>query len=461
MPRARWRVLCLLGALGLVACGTPEPPNVVLITLDTTRADHLGCYGYDGDTSPNLDRFAERAVLYERAYSTSSWTTPSHASIFTGLLPMQHGADVDSDTQRLRPLGETLTTLTELLAEAGYRTAGVVSGPALRRDLGFAQGFEIYDDIEVAGLHAAIHGKRAKRAADQAIAHLERFAEEPYYLFVNFYDPHSPYRPPPPYDQGLPPSAPKGVAKPLIALLKAGVPPVPVNDLDAETRAVYAGIVAGYDAEIRYMDHHLGRLLDAVAVSPRSDETLIIITGDHGESFGEHYYFGHTLHLYEDNVRVPLLVRPPGTSKARRIGEPVQNHRVFSSILAEAGIDMPPKVATRRLDAAGGIVLTELNNSSLILKMFGDSSFVRNLRAIYEPPYKLVEASSGAVELFDLDRDPGELANLASEDPELVKTLSERMDAFAERHPPLYAEEEEAVLRPDTEEALRALGYIE
>ena len=109
---------CLLGALGLVACGTSEPPNVVLVTLDTTRADHLGCYGYDGDTSPNLDRFAERAVLYERAYSTSSWTTPSHASIFTGLLPMQHGADVALDSLRLRPLGEALTTLAELLAEA-------------------------------------------------------------------------------------------------------------------------------------------------------------------------------------------------------------------------------------------------------------------------------------------------------------------------------------------------------
>jgi arylsulfatase A-like enzyme len=98
---------------------------VVLVTLDTTRADHLGCYGYAGDTSPNLDRFAERAVLYERAYSTSSWTTPSHASIFTGLLPMQHGADVSLETRRLRPLGESLTTLAELLAEAGFRNSTV------------------------------------------------------------------------------------------------------------------------------------------------------------------------------------------------------------------------------------------------------------------------------------------------------------------------------------------------
>jgi arylsulfatase A-like enzyme len=444
-----------------VACGTPEPPNVVLITLDTTRADHLGCYGYDGDTSPNLDRFAERAVLYERAYSTSSWTTPSHASIFTGLLPMQHGADVALDTRRLRPLGEALTTLAELLAEAGYRTAGVVSGPALRRDLGFAQGFEIYDDIGAAGGVASIHGKRAKRAADQAIAHLERFAEEPYFLFVNFYDPHGPYRPPPPYDRGLPPTTAEGLIERLIALLKAGVPPVPVERLDAETRTAFARVVAGYDAEIRYMDHHLGRLLDAIAVSPRSDETLIIITGDHGESFGEHYYFGHTLHLYEDNVRVPLLVRPPGASQARRIAEPVQNHRVFASILAEAGIDMPPQLAIRELDAPGGIVLTELRSNHLTPRLFDDPAFLRDLRGIYEPPYKLVEASSGAVELFDLERDPDELANLASKNPELVRTLSERMDAFAERHPPLYAEEAEAVLQPDTEKALRALGYIE
>jgi arylsulfatase A-like enzyme len=453
-------LLCLLGALGIVACGTSEPPNVVLVTLDTTRADHLGCYGYDGDTSPNLDRFAEQAILYERAYSTSSWTAPSHASIFTGLLPMQHGADVALDTRRLRPLGEELSTLAELLAEAGYRTAGVVSGPALRRDLGFAQGFEIYDDGGTVGL-AAIHGKRAKRAADQAIAHLERFAEEPYFLFVNFYDPHAPYRPPPPHDSSLPPATAKDPTPRLIALLKAGVPPVPVESLDLETRTAYAGIVAGYDAEIRYMDHHLGRLLDAIAVSPRSDETLIIITGDHGESFGEHYYFGHTLHLYEDNVRVPLLVRPPGTTEARRVTEPVQNHRVFASILAEAGIDMPPQVAVRRLDETGGIVLTELRSNHLTVRLFDDPSFHRDLRAIYGPPYKLVEAASGAVELFDIERDPDELANLASEEPELVKTLSERMNDFVERHPPLYVQDMEAELQPDTEKALRALGYIE
>lgn len=139
----------------------------------------------------------------------------------------------------------------------------------------------------------------------------------------------------------------------------------------------------------------------------------------------------------------------------------MQNHRVFASILGEVGIDMPPEVTTCRLDEAGGIVLTELRGNHLTPRLFDDPSFLRDLRAIYELPYTLVEASGGAVEIFDLERDPDELADLASGNAELVSTLSERLAAFAARHPPLYEEEAEAALRPDTEEALRALGYIE
>lgn len=201
-------ICALAGLLGLVACGPSAPPNIVLVSLDTTRADHLGAYGYKGGTSPELDRFAERAVTYERAYATSSWTLPTHASMFTGLLPMQHGAQsVPEGPNRslgygVRPLAESFTTLAELLADAGYRTAAVIGGPALRSELGLAQGFEFYDD-DLSGPGARFHGKRAEQVADAAIELVGRFGSEPWFLFVNFFDPHAPYNPPPPHDRGI------------------------------------------------------------------------------------------------------------------------------------------------------------------------------------------------------------------------------------------------------------------
>ncbi len=303
-----WGRLCLLLALlGSEACGPSLPPSIVLITLDTTRPDHLGCYGYARATSPSLDLFAEAAVLYENAYATSSWTLPSHASLFTGLLPMQHGAQsVPKGPNRslgygVRPLTESVTTLAELLGHAGYRTAAVVAGPALRSELGVAQGFEIYEDK--LPQHS---GKRAQQVTEEATALLKGFGTEPYFLFVNFFDPHSPYRPPPPFDEGLPPSANKGLGKALVERLGAGVSPRPISELEPSLRAVLSTMVAGYDAEITYMDHYLGRLLEAISAAPRGDQTLIIVTGDHGESFGEHNYESHGAHLYEHNERVPL-----------------------------------------------------------------------------------------------------------------------------------------------------------
>jgi arylsulfatase A-like enzyme len=461
-------VAAALAAACIAGCRAAARPSVLLVTLDTTRADHLGCYGYAAGTSPNLDRFAEAAVLYERAYATSSWTLPSHASLFTGLLPMQHGAQTTpaGADRRLgyavRPLAETFTTLAEVLAAAGYRTAGVVGGPALSHELGVAQGFERYDDA-LDGPGEKLTGKRAEAVADRAIAYVESFGEAPYFLFANFFDPHAPYRPPPPYDRGLVPEgtiAQADLVRELVRRLDAHAPPVPPQDLGKPERRVLDALRAGYDAEIRYMDHHLGRLLDAVARSARAAETLVIVTGDHGESFGEHYFISHGAHLYEDNVRVPLVLRPIGSRGPSRVPEPVQNHRLFASILEAAGLPLPAGIAVRGLGIAGGAIVTEVGRSDANVRLFGPS-FDRDLRAIYAPPWKLIEATPGSPELFDLGRDPAELTNAAARSPGVAAGLAERLDEIARLHPPLFDAKERAALDANTAEALRALGYLE
>ncbi len=465
------RALVLAAALGTGAvggCRVAARPNVLLVTLDTTRPDRLGCYGHADATTPNLDRFAETGVLYERAYSTSSWTLPSHASLFTGLLPMQHGAQsTPKGAARqlgygVRPLAESFTTLAEVLGAAGYRTAGVVGGPALSRELGMAQGFERYDDA-LDGPGEKVNGKRAEAVADRAIAYLASFGEMPYFLFVNFFDPHAPYRPPPPYDRGLAPedgSSQSQLLLELVRQLDARAAPVPPDRLGERERAALDVLRAGYDAEIRYMDHHLGRLLDAVAGSARAAETLVVITSDHGESFGEHYFLSHGAHLYEDNIQVPLVVRPVGSRHASRVREPVQNHRLFATILEATGLPLPAGVALRGLTVPGGAIVTEVGRSDANVRLFG-AFFDRDLRAIHAPPWKLIEASPGSPELFDLARDPGELANLSAESADVAGALAERLEEIVRLHPPLFDAKERAVLDSDTEEALRALGYLE
>lgn len=453
-------------ALGACSRSPDERPNLLLITLDTTRPDHLGLYGYEKPTSPNLDRLAEESVVYDHAYATSSWTLASHASLFTGLWPQQHGAQSVPEGQNrelgygVRSLDDSFTTLAETLRGRGYRTAAVIAGPALRSELGVAQGFEIFDD-EFSSQLALFNGRRAEPVIDRALELIESFGNQPWFLFINVFDPHAPYRPPPPHDGGLPQA---GEAAGLGARVKKGIVARaareeawrPVADLDSETAEFFGRQLAGYDAEIRYMDLHLGRLFESVRADDAGRGTVLAITADHGESFGEHFLFSHGAHLYEDNVRVPLLIRYPRGRGAGRVGTPVQNHRLFDALVAAAGGNATP---TAFDDSPQPIVL-EVRQSDANTRILGEF-FARNLRAIVAPPYKLIESSSGKKELFRLDTDPGELADLSESEAATVERLSEQLAEIAAEYPPLYREESRAGLRDETAESLRALGYLD
>jgi arylsulfatase A-like enzyme len=436
-----------------------------LITLDTTRWDHLGVYGYAGGTTPHIDRFARSAVVYDRAYATSSWTLPSHASIFTGLLPMQHGAQSTPNRGNrsleygVRSLQETFTTLPELLVTAGYRTGAVVGGPALRREFGLAQGFDTYDD-DLSTPRAAVHGRRADEVADAAIRLVEEFGSGPYFLFVNFFDPHAPYRPPAPFDRGLAKPEEIEQAESLVTKLLSGAPAARMDDYSEAERRWLERLLAGYDAEIRYMDSHLGRLLDAIAAVPRGGQTLIAITADHGESFGEHYYLSHGAHLYDDNVRVPLLVQHPQASDSSRVSTAVQNRSLFRTFLAAAEVDLPDGVDPGDLAAPPTDLVLQVQRSDLNVRMFGDS-FDRDVIALVAWPFKLISRSTGEVELYDSSGDPFELHDLSGQRPEIARRLGDRLLELRAQNPARFSDDAETDLRPETEESLRALGYLE
>lgn len=447
----------------LLACGENglPPRRIVLVTLDTTRADHLGPYGYAAARTPVLDAFARRSTVYGRAYATSSWTVPSHASILTGLLPVEHGAVCGVTTggvatavgSDIRPLQDRFTTLAEQLRDAGYRTGAVVAAPTLRRALGMAQGFEVYVD-EIGNVEDRRTGTRAESITDRAMEILEDFGEEPAFLFVNFYDPHAPYRPPPPHDSGLPPREELERAAEIGNRMVAGK----VGRGSRDVRRSLDLLREAYDAEIAYMDAHLGRLLESL--EPWRD-TLIVITADHGESFGEHATLGHGVHLYEDNIRVPLIVRWPGGRDAgTRIETPVQNHQVFASILEVAGVPLPAGVTTPNLGVTPGELLAHLTRSQLTVAVYGER-FDRTLHGLVVPPLKLIASSRGRAQLFDVEADPGELEDLATRRPEDVVRLRSRLDRVLAMRVARYDPALSSDLDQETEAALRELGYIE
>jgi len=269
--------------------------NLILLSIDTLRADHLGCYGYRGDTSPHMDGFSREAVRFARTYAPSATTLPSHATMLTSLYPGTHKAEVE----RSRSLPQEVTTLAEVLAAAGYRTAAVVDDGQLDPVWGLNQGFETYAVAPVEGFRTIL---------PLALARLEALHKEKFFLFLHTYDVHTPYRPPPedlhfffPHYQG-------GFVTPidtnLVAALSGQYVRADLNDIRF--------VEAAYDGGIRWTDTQVGLLLRRVRELGLDRTSIVIITSDHGEGFNEHgKVAAHSYNLYDELLRVPLLVRLP------------------------------------------------------------------------------------------------------------------------------------------------------
>lgn len=445
--------MAALAAFLGVGCGPGTPslrpdleqrPNVLLVTLDTTRADRLGLYGYSRDTSPNLDRLAEESVVYTRAVATSSWTLPSHASIFTGLLPSGHGAHHDPDGSlvlregiedrgfppiRVSSIAPSEQTLAQRLKAAGYATGGIAAGPWLKRVFGLAAGFDRYYEEGV-----TVDGVPATQVTNAAIRFLEGFGDGPFFLFANYFDPHSPRLSPAEHWTAL------GLEKDC---------PDEVSDERCW--------IAGYDAEVHYMDQELGRLFDWLRQRGLWDSLLVVVTADHGELLGEFGRTGHGRTLTEAELHVPLLVKPPGGQRpARRVNDRVSIAGIFASILERTSLEVPADAEPALEESVAYEPVAETSPPHWKSGPNG------HWRAIYSGSYKLLWNSDGDHRLYQLVGEAPEARNLYYEQRRVADGLLERLEARIDRasRAPRPAAEERTLDEP-TRRALKNLGYVE
>lgn len=456
------RTRCLLAALPFLAgCSrqAPGPPNLVLVTVDTLRADHLGFAGYPRDTSPHLDALARQGVWFSRCYAPSSTTGASHASLFTSLPPPMHG--VLANRQRF----PKLPTLMSALRERGYLSAGFVSSVVLGRKSGLQDHFDHFDDqLSTPELNRKERYERpAQATVSAALAHLKaRPPGRPFFLWIHLIDPHGPYRAPLEPDRFVD-DAQAGEPSPLLPLghadwVRGQIPAYQV----LEGRRDAAFYVARYDGEIRYADAALGGLFAGLEDLGLYDRSLIAVTADHGETLvepGHQRYFSHGTVAYEETVRIPLVIRQPRGEK--RLGAAAKDGLVTSldlapTLLALLGVPSPHGFEGRNLLQAD----TRTEASVFSLGAHGSPTLEQEVGtqfSVLRGPWRYVRNSQdGREELYDHRADPQEAHDLAGGQPQVLAALRQEMDRFLARGRPQAPPVE---MTPEHAEALKSLGY--
>lgn len=468
--------LCCATLYGVAALARPEQTalskldkapapdkagNIVFIVVDTLRADHLPLWGSDRVKTPNLDAFAQDAVVFDNAFSNASWTRPSFASLLTGRLPSSH-----QTMSKSASLPDEIVTLPEALSDGGYTTYGVVTNYNVAPFFNFHQGFDRYEYLEptfVLGANDTAAKLLFVQAARQAIekfkaksgqvepgstyrdaptvnrsiaAFLDEGPKAPFFLFAGYMDPHDPYYPHP-YD---------GTGYSRAAHQK------PEPDEAEPLRKLYEG-------EIAFWDEHFGALIADLKRRGLYDSTTIVVTSDHGEEFMDHGGFWHGTTLYDEQVHVPLLVKFPGTGKGSTLSHWVQSVDLMPTLLKGAGLPVPDGVQGSDLAADAGEVFAEESHEGNVL---------RALRTRNEGvEVKLIEANVGnprglaPLELYELDRDPKEQHNVAEELPELRREAMGRLETAARlaAEGKAQAKSVDVEADPGAVERLKALGY--
>jgi arylsulfatase A-like enzyme len=463
----------------------PGAPDVVVIVLDTVRAASLSTWGHVRDTAPTLDALAREGALYTDASAPSTWSLPSHASLFTGRYPTGHSAHSMG-----RALDDRFPTLAQALQSKGWETFCFTANPWISDGLGLTRGFDFQDTAwrEKTGRgFSFIHrvGDRLGFAARDKGGALvaERFAAwakarpadaPPSFAFLNFLEAHFPYHELPPEYRGRYTDLPVGELRRISLALMAQQFGGPEQDL----AVVAEPARAMYDGGVRYADELLRRVVEALRARGTLDRTVLVVLADHGEVLGEKgKFFGHGPSLYQPVVHVPLYLRYPGRVPGGiRVAAPVSTVGVFASVLELVGLEPPPTLQVGSLvplldagsGAGAGPVLSEL--VSMDEPGGRDDPQMRagvHLRALRDGRWKLVATSDGRRLLYDLETDPGETRDLAAEQPEQLAALDARLEAVraALGLPPLDqaggAGGPAPELDPATQERLRELGYVE
>ncbi len=510
----------------------PTRPDLLVIILDTMRRDHLSLYGHSVPTSPALDSFADRAVIYDRAISPAQWTIPAHASMFTGVYPTTH--DV---TEADRVLPAELPTAAELLHSAGYHTVGFCNNPLVGvLNHGLIRGFDTFYNYAGAAVNRPferhhsppvdrfvrewrtfarsvgnqfaqrewlfrvslhplftpvwtrlINYKGSSRnSVDDLIDYLQKHraggsTRPPLFAFLNLMGTHLPYRPPQDVLDEIAPDLSRAQYR-FVAGFNADAArwasPVEEPLEDWQT----AALETFYDAEIRAQDHALHRLFDYLRASRALNDTMVIVTADHGEGHGDHGYFGHSFVVNHELTHVPLVVRHPDDSrKGMRTAEVVSTRRVFHTLLDGAGVDLPGNRATIRPadlsllnpNAVDGPVFSEAFPPQAFLAVLRHRApqlihalcLTQVRRGIVNGDLKLTTLADAPEALYDVHADPAETRDLRAEQPtavaELLSQLNSSVWNAARARSDLHALAEQAALTPAMMDSLRALGYIE
>jgi arylsulfatase A-like enzyme len=426
---------------GSAAAG--RPVNVVLIAVDTLRADHLRFHRYPRDTSPNLDELARDSLVFQHAIAPAPWTTPSFAGVFTGFHPGALGI-----AREPLPMPVEIATLTEVLCEAGWQTAGVVSHILVGSRYGFDRGFEEWDETNAAG-HAYVS---SANVTDVAIRYVDRFQEDSrsFFLFAHYFDPHYDYTP---HSQFL---FSEGYTGPVRSKTDN------IGELQelARSGSMEEGDLRylrdSYDSEIAFTDHHVGRLLAYLKASGLYDDALVAFLADHGEMFAERSerWIGHTRYLYESLVHVPLLLKLPGREGVGPVAGSVSTVDLAATILdvLQQPSEIPGRSLLRGSESAARPVFSQTRQGA-------------SKDAVVEGRWKLIrDRKAPRGELFDIVVDPGELRDLAPEYPQVVDRLERRLIewlAELERQGRRFSKATHPVLTPEEQERLRSLGYVD
>jgi arylsulfatase A-like enzyme len=452
---SRWALAALMlfaahpaaAADELHTCGSP---SVILIVVDTLRADHLGTYGAPRFTSPELDAYARHGAVFEHAYAPSPWTLPTVASVFTGLLPAQHGAGtlltVGAKVLYAK-LDDRPPTLGERLRALGYPTHAVAGNPNLDKRFGLARGFDTYDfragDME--------HIRRADAVVDAAALWIKSRRGAPFFLFLHMFDPHMNYDPPAPTRGRFSGGLPSGRLK--LPFAESGRARAGRLWLNIEEQEF---VRAAYDEEIAFVDLQIGRLFTILRDAGVLDQTIVIFTADHGEELWDHNAFEHGHTLYDELLRVPLIVWGPGI-RPGRIDAPVSLVDLAPTVL---GALAAPPIAESPGLSLWPLLSTGAPQPPRALHA-EHTRYGPDRAAVVRWPYKaVVDLDSGAQQLFDLENDPGERVNLAAKDPATMAALAAAIaDRTAARHK--QPAPEAVTLDSATRERLQQLGYLE
>lgn len=465
----------LLGSAALaLAAGTADRtaappaakrPNILVVTLDTTRANHTSAYGYARPTTPNLIKAAAAGVRFDAAYAPMATTLPSHTTMFSGLLPRTHGT-----LKNGLPVDPNLPLLSEALGNAGYRSAAFLSSFAVSKRFGLQRGFALYDDDFTGGKckwevtrweGMKLDGEFCRRG-DLTRAAAEKWLEdsgylpdknknhattpkEPFFVWIHFFDPHNPYDPPEDQVKLFP---------------AAGDAP---SELERD--------IAHYDAAIHFADQEMGKLLDRLAVARQLDDTLVIIAGDHGEGLMDHGWMLHGLQIYEEAVRVPLVFRwPAKLPKGKRISDPVELADLTPTILDLVGAKMPRgEHAIEGMSLAAALRGTATLNAQrpvLVQRRYYAGEAEKGItvkgskHGIRVGNWKYIEAKEeNTFELYDLARDPGEKHNLFDDQKEKRAALATQLEQTLSGIP--VAGDTPRTVSEDDARRLEALGYVQ